>query len=73
MRFTARELRNKENPLLRRIQRQIDNRPCLPPVVEEEDFSKLFKHQKRDKEPVFNEPIRKQTRLSLHKSRGGRK
>ena len=77
MRFTARELRNKDKSLLRRLQRKLDSEPYPAP---EEDFSELFKHPKKDKhsvfeEPVFDEPkIRKQTRLNLYKSRqGGRK
>jgi len=70
MRFTARELRNNKTPLLKRLQRQIDSKP--PVVVEEEDFSKIFKHPKKNKE-VFEPKIRKQTRLNLYKTRGGRK
>ena len=96
MEFTKMNLRDNRNPLLRRLQRQVDSNNELKEseyskeyskkldkfneskslIMEKKSFDKGMSRLGFDFEeepaPVFSPPVRKQTRLSLLKIRGGR-
>jgi hypothetical protein len=73
MSYTKRELRNTNNQLLKRVQRQMDKAQSCPAPVEE-DFKLLKMSSSKAKSVnIFEEvPVVKQTRLGLYKKRGGR-
>ena len=69
MKFTSRELRNKDRALLRRIERRLQKQEEEQP---EECFSEdLFKIEAVSPISLFEQPVRKQTRLGLYKNRSG--
>jgi hypothetical protein len=81
MEFKKTELRNNINPLLRRVQRQVDldNEQSkimsilYSPLKKEKSFSKsMLNGFEDDEEETCFKPIKKQTRLGLLKVRGGR-
>ena len=72
MNYTKRELRNTNNQLLKRVQRQMDKAQSCPAPIED-DF-KLLKMSSLKTKDLFEEvPVVKQTRLGLYKKRGGRR
>jgi hypothetical protein len=82
MEFKKTELKNNINPLLRRVQRQVD----LDNEIKENEYSILSKAKKEksfaknmlngfdfeDEEESCFKPVKKQSRLGLLKVRGGR-
>ena len=95
MEFTKMNLRDNRNPLLRRLQRQVDSNNELKEseyskeyskkldkfneskslIMEKKSFDKgMFKMMNFEEEPeeILLKPVKKQTRLSLLKVRGGR-
>lgn len=69
MKFTSRELRNKDRALLRRIERRLQKQEEEQP---EECFSEdLFKIEAVSPISLFEQPVKKQTRLGLYKHRSG--
>ena len=65
----ARELRNTDRALLRRIQRQMDKAKEESPIVATEEYLVL----REARNVLEREPVKKQTRLGLYKHRGGRR
>lgn len=71
MNFSKRDLRNGTNPLLRRLQRQMDNQNNKVEPIVDKDFSMLHGKKKGFIEDSFLEKpiVKKQTKLELYKNR----